>query len=174
MPIGSGRFSRVHHCACVTGQPLRNRNTAGTTCLGTTCFLALARVRSPPRAIVRRVSVNSVEDLCYGICRNCSEWQRAWWCARCSSTHAGRKTKICSTFAGLARRRLDFLTLADNGRTSSFAACAVLKPCTSAILLTPQMDAGHTQIAAGSRTVLALGPAPVYAFEGISSHLKLM
>ncbi|CAM9529481.1 unnamed protein product [Ectocarpus fasciculatus] len=36
------------------------------------------------------------------------------------------------------------------------------------------MDAGHTQIAAGSRTVLALGPAPVWAFEGISSHLKLM
>eukprot|EP00903_Cladosiphon_okamuranus_P013729 g12782.t1 len=36
------------------------------------------------------------------------------------------------------------------------------------------MDAGHTQIAAGSRTVLALGPAPNWAFEGISSHLKLM
>ncbi|CAM9333940.1 unnamed protein product [Ascophyllum nodosum] len=36
------------------------------------------------------------------------------------------------------------------------------------------MDAGHTQIAPGSRTALALGPAPVWAFEGISSHLKLM
>lgn len=36
------------------------------------------------------------------------------------------------------------------------------------------MDAGHTQIAAGSRTVLALGPAPVEDFQGISSHLKLM
>lgn len=35
-------------------------------------------------------------------------------------------------------------------------------------------DAGRTQIAAGSRTVLGLGPAPVYAFEGITSHLKLM
>jgi len=35
-------------------------------------------------------------------------------------------------------------------------------------------DAGRTQIAAGSRTVLGLGPAPVAAFEGISDHLKLM
>jgi peptidyl-tRNA hydrolase len=35
-------------------------------------------------------------------------------------------------------------------------------------------DAGRTQIAAGSRTVLGLGPAPVYAFEGVTSHLKLM
>lgn len=35
-------------------------------------------------------------------------------------------------------------------------------------------DAGRTQIAAGSRTVLGLGPAPVRAFEGITSHLKLM
>jgi PTH2 family peptidyl-tRNA hydrolase len=36
------------------------------------------------------------------------------------------------------------------------------------------MDAGRTQIAAGSRTVLGLGPAPVSVFEGLTSHLKLM
>jgi PTH2 family peptidyl-tRNA hydrolase len=35
-------------------------------------------------------------------------------------------------------------------------------------------DAGRTQIAAGSRTVLGLGPAPTYAFEGLTSHLKLL
>ncbi len=35
-------------------------------------------------------------------------------------------------------------------------------------------DAGRTQIAAGSRTVLGLGPAPVKMFEDITSHLKLM
>jgi PTH2 family peptidyl-tRNA hydrolase len=35
-------------------------------------------------------------------------------------------------------------------------------------------DAGRTQIAAGSRTVLGLGPAPVEVFEGLTSHLKLM
>eukprot|EP00565_Helicotheca_tamesis_P001666 CAMPEP_0185740218 /NCGR_PEP_ID=MMETSP1171-20130828/37303_1 /TAXON_ID=374046 /ORGANISM="Helicotheca tamensis, Strain CCMP826" /LENGTH=184 /DNA_ID=CAMNT_0028412013 /DNA_START=23 /DNA_END=577 /DNA_ORIENTATION=+ len=35
-------------------------------------------------------------------------------------------------------------------------------------------DAGRTQIKAGSRTVLGLGPAPVDVFEGISDHLKLM
>ena len=35
-------------------------------------------------------------------------------------------------------------------------------------------DAGRTQIAAGSQTVLGIGPAPVYTFEGITSHLKLM
>jgi PTH2 family peptidyl-tRNA hydrolase len=35
-------------------------------------------------------------------------------------------------------------------------------------------DAGRTQIAAGSQTVLGLGPAPVRVFEDITSHLKLM
>lgn len=35
-------------------------------------------------------------------------------------------------------------------------------------------DAGRTQIAAGSRTVLGLGPAPLSVFEGVSDHLKLM
>ena len=35
-------------------------------------------------------------------------------------------------------------------------------------------DAGRTQIAAGSRTVLGLGPAPAYVFEDVTSHLKLM
>lgn len=35
-------------------------------------------------------------------------------------------------------------------------------------------DAGRTQIAAGSRTVLGLGPAPVRVYEGLTSHLKLM
>eukprot|EP00584_Thalassiosira_punctigera_P022897 CAMPEP_0172552250 /NCGR_PEP_ID=MMETSP1067-20121228/43711_1 /TAXON_ID=265564 ORGANISM="Thalassiosira punctigera, Strain Tpunct2005C2" /NCGR_SAMPLE_ID=MMETSP1067 /ASSEMBLY_ACC=CAM_ASM_000444 /LENGTH=198 /DNA_ID=CAMNT_0013340183 /DNA_START=57 /DNA_END=653 /DNA_ORIENTATION=+ len=35
-------------------------------------------------------------------------------------------------------------------------------------------DAGRTQIAAGSRTVLGLGPAPVREFDGVTSHLKLM
>lgn len=49
-----------------------------------------------------------------------------------------------------------------------------LRTHTPRLFHTAQMDAGHTQIAAGSRTVLALGPAPNWAFEGISSHLKLM
>jgi peptidyl-tRNA hydrolase len=35
-------------------------------------------------------------------------------------------------------------------------------------------DAGRTQIAAGSRTVLGLGPAPAHVFDGVTSHLKLM
>mmetsp|Transcript_53157 Transcript_53157/g.64040 ORF Transcript_53157/g.64040 Transcript_53157/m.64040 type:complete len:192 (-) Transcript_53157:77-652(-) len=35
-------------------------------------------------------------------------------------------------------------------------------------------DAGRTQIAAGSRTVLGLGPAPVRVFDGLTNHLKLM
>mmetsp|Transcript_2860 Transcript_2860/g.4082 ORF Transcript_2860/g.4082 Transcript_2860/m.4082 type:complete len:223 (+) Transcript_2860:30-698(+) len=36
------------------------------------------------------------------------------------------------------------------------------------------LDAGHTQIPAGSKTVLALGPAPASSFQGISDHFKLM
>lgn len=35
-------------------------------------------------------------------------------------------------------------------------------------------DAGRTQIAAGSKTVLAIGPAPVEAFESLTGHLKLL
>jgi peptidyl-tRNA hydrolase, PTH2 family len=35
-------------------------------------------------------------------------------------------------------------------------------------------DAGRTQIAAGSKTVLGLGPAPVHVFQGVTDHLKLM
>ena len=35
-------------------------------------------------------------------------------------------------------------------------------------------DAGRTQIAAGSKTVLAIGPAPVSVLDGITSHLKLL
>jgi peptidyl-tRNA hydrolase, PTH2 family len=35
-------------------------------------------------------------------------------------------------------------------------------------------DAGRTQIAAGSRTVLGLGPAPTHVFEGLTDHFKLM
>jgi peptidyl-tRNA hydrolase, PTH2 family len=35
-------------------------------------------------------------------------------------------------------------------------------------------DAGKTQIAAGSKTVLGLGPAPTSVFEGVSDHLKLL
>jgi peptidyl-tRNA hydrolase, PTH2 family len=35
-------------------------------------------------------------------------------------------------------------------------------------------DAGRTQIAAGSRTVLGLGPAPAYVYDGLTSHLKLV
>ena len=35
-------------------------------------------------------------------------------------------------------------------------------------------DEGRTQIAAASKTVLAIGPAPNSVFEGITSHLKLL
>jgi len=35
-------------------------------------------------------------------------------------------------------------------------------------------DAGRTQIAAGSRTVLGIGPAPVKVIDSITSHLKLL
>jgi len=34
-------------------------------------------------------------------------------------------------------------------------------------------DAGRTQVAAGSRTVLALGPAPKNLIDAVSGHLKL-
>ena len=35
-------------------------------------------------------------------------------------------------------------------------------------------DAGRTQIKAGSRTVLGVGPAPVHVVDEITGHLKLM
>ena len=35
-------------------------------------------------------------------------------------------------------------------------------------------DAGRTQIAAGSKTVLAIGPAPARMFDGLTDSLKLL
>jgi len=35
-------------------------------------------------------------------------------------------------------------------------------------------DAGRTQIAAGSRTVLGIGPAPVKLINQVTGHLKLL
>ncbi len=35
-------------------------------------------------------------------------------------------------------------------------------------------DEGRTQVTPGSKTVLAIGPAPIKAFRGITSHLKLL
>lgn len=35
-------------------------------------------------------------------------------------------------------------------------------------------DAGRTQIAAGSFTVLAVGPAPVSVINAMTGHLKLL
>lgn len=37
-----------------------------------------------------------------------------------------------------------------------------------------QEDAGRTQIAAGSLTVLAIGPAPVKEVDAVTGHLKLL
>lgn len=36
------------------------------------------------------------------------------------------------------------------------------------------VDAGHTQIAPDTRTVLAIGPAPAKLLDKITGHLKLM
>ena len=37
-----------------------------------------------------------------------------------------------------------------------------------------QVDAGRTQIAPESKTVLSIGPAPLKAIDEISGHLKLL
>lgn len=51
----------------------------------------------------------------------------------------------------------------------------IQKKATAAGLVTYLVqDAGKTQIAFGSRTVVAIGPASVAEFEGITSDLKLL
>ena len=36
------------------------------------------------------------------------------------------------------------------------------------------VDAGRTQVAPGSKTVLAIGPAPIKTIDEITGHLKLL
>lgn len=36
------------------------------------------------------------------------------------------------------------------------------------------VDAGRTQIAAGSKTVLAIGPAPKSQIDAVTGHLRLL
>ena len=36
------------------------------------------------------------------------------------------------------------------------------------------MDAGRTQIESGSKTVVAIGPAPAYLIDKVTKHLKLL
>jgi PTH2 family peptidyl-tRNA hydrolase len=43
----------------------------------------------------------------------------------------------------------------------------------SGVLTSEIRDAGRTQVAAGSRTVLALGPAPIASIDAVAGHLKL-
>ncbi len=61
----------------------------------------------------------------------------------------------------------------DNDGSSEFETIAALA-MSKGIPVYLVEDAGRTQIAAGSRTVLGLGPAPVAVFEGVTDHLKLM
>lgn len=54
----------------------------------------------------------------------------------------------------------EMLELQDRARAASLIANSI-------------RDAGRTQIAAGSRTVLAIGPAPVAKIDLVTGHLKL-
>ncbi|KAJ1437670.1 peptidyl-tRNA hydrolase PTH2-domain-containing protein [Ochromonadaceae sp. CCMP2298] len=58
-------------------------------------------------------------------------------------------------------REEDIYTLMEQARSAGLVSYLV-------------QDAGRTQIAAGSRTVLAIGPAPVSELDKITSHLKLL
>ncbi|KFM26416.1 Peptidyl-tRNA hydrolase 2, mitochondrial [Auxenochlorella protothecoides] len=58
---------------------------------------------------------------------------------------------------------------------STAALLALGKKARAAGLVTYTVqDAGRTQVAPGSRTVLAIGPAPRTAFDAITGHLKLL
>ena len=46
--------------------------------------------------------------------------------------------------------------------------------CQAGLVNYQVMDAGRTQVAPGSKTVLAIGPAPVKAIDEITGHLKLL
>ncbi len=52
------------------------------------------------------------------------------------------------------------LQLQKEARAQGMIACSI-------------QDAGRTQIAAGSRTVLAIGPGPKSLIDKITGHLKL-
>jgi len=51
---------------------------------------------------------------------------------------------------------------------------AIQKDATNAGIITSLIrDAGHTQVAAGSMTVLGVGPAPEELIDKVTGHLKL-
>ncbi len=54
----------------------------------------------------------------------------------------------------------EMLQLQKDARSLGLIACSI-------------QDAGRTQIAAGSRTVLAIGPGPKSLIDKVSGHLKL-
>ena len=52
--------------------------------------------------------------------------------------------------------------------------CVLLQATEHGIQCYIVVDAGRTQIAPNSRTVLAIGPAPVDELDTVTGHLKLL
>ena len=68
--------------------------------------------------------------------------------------------KLAGAHAGARRRLSRSVDLQKEARKQGLVACVI-------------RDAGRTQIAAGSRTVLAIGPASRTAIDKVTGHLKL-
>lgn len=80
--------------------------------------------------------------------RNHPEWLRSW------------ETTACAKVALKCPDEETLLAIASHARVMGLD-CSVIQ------------DAGRTQIASGSRTVVGIGPAPVDLIDKVTGHLKL-
>eukprot|EP00041_Stephanoeca_diplocostata_P029282 m.861093 g.861093 ORF g.861093 m.861093 type:complete len:94 (+) comp23530_c2_seq4:777-1058(+) len=86
----------------------------------------------------------------------------------------------CTSFACTMELGMLFPTVNVQTSTACISACTS-DGCSfqmglreAGVIAMPIRDAGRTQVAAGSRTVLGIGPAPLSAIDMFCSHLKLL
>jgi len=96
--------------------------------------------------------------------------------AQCGHATLGayKKARRCAKTAVTWWERTGQAKIATKGKDLAFMLDVQEKARSKGLVTYLVADAGHTQIAPGSKTVLCIGPAPVSAFTGITDECKLL